>query len=389
MKEHPIFTPKGLCIAARGWPGSAGLPWVIDGPSCSSTPTGLCPWNRGRSRWSNPFRVKEQSSNRVTQGSVAATQPWAVFRHPFGVKVNMSRRDFCRATVATLAAAPLARAAEPFRLRYVLASCMYGTMGLSTILAHLRETGAEVIDLWPRPHGDQREQVEEMGYERFAELLHEHGVTLGVSTRYDLGPERAHEEIPFLKKLGGSVLVTGSGGPKGLMGDELKSAVRKLVDRLGPAAAAAREAGVTLAIENHASSLLDSPDSMRWFAQFSAGTPHLGLAFAPHHLPQDASFQASLIEQLGPAVKFFYAQQLGKGSKQAMPKADELLQMPGRGPLDFAPVVAALRKINFQGYAEIFMHPFPRGIPILDTAELVTQEINRSRAYLDKCIKNG
>jgi sugar phosphate isomerase/epimerase len=56
--------------------------------------------------------------------------------------------------------------------------------------------------------------------------------------------------------------------------------------------------------------------------------------------------------------------------------------MPGRGPLDFGPLLQALRDIRYQGWTEIFMHPVPRGIPILETAAQVTAEINRSREYL-------
>ena len=68
---------------------------------------------------------------------------------------------------------------------------------------------------------------------------------------------------------------------------------------------------------------------------------------------------------------------------KAQPKDLELLQMPGRGEMDFAPIVQALRDIKFAGWTEIFMHPFPRGIPILATTTEVTAEINRARHYLE------
>jgi len=61
--------------------------------------------------------------------------------------------------------------------------------------------------------------------------------------------------------------------------------------------------------------------------------------------------------------------------------------MPGRGPLDFTPILAALKKNKYQGYTEIFMHPVPRGIPILGSTTAITTEINRSRRYLDGCLK--
>ena len=80
----------------------------------------------------------------------------------------------------------------------------------------------------------------------------------------------------------------------------------------------------------------------------------------------------------------FYAWQHGMGCSKKLPKEQELLQMPGRGELDFAPLLSALASVDYQGWTEIFMHPVPRGIPILETTAEVTAEINRSRAYLAK-----
>ena len=60
--------------------------------------------------------------------------------------------------------------------------------------------------------------------------------------------------------------------------------------------------------------------------------------------------------------------------------------MPGRGPLDFRPVMLALKRIDYDGWVEVFMHPVPRGIPILPTAGEVTAEINRARAYIEQCL---
>jgi hypothetical protein len=54
--------------------------------------------------------------------------------------------------------------------------------------------------------------------------------------------------------------------------------------------------------------------------------------------------------------------------------------------LDFTPLLTALKEIDYQGYTEIFMHPVPRGIPILESTALVTQEINRARGYLQECL---
>src|SRR5690606_3431928 len=104
--------------------------------------------------------------------------------------------------------------------------------------------------------------------------------------------------------------------------------------------------------------LIDSPDSLRYLAEMSEGMP-VGIAFAPYHLPQDATLQASLIEEIGPQLFHYYAREHGVGSHEKRPKEEEMLQMPGYGEFDFTPSVAALRKIQYKGLTEIFMHPVP------------------------------
>jgi sugar phosphate isomerase/epimerase len=302
--------------------------------------------------------------------------------------MNTTRRQFCVSVAAATGCSGLTAAAEPFRLRYALASCMYGTLDLSVVLPEVRKIGADAIDLWPLRHGNQREQVEAMGHEEFTSMLQEHGVKLGVITRYDLGPFKLAQEIGVLKKLGGSVIVTGGEGPINLKGDALKTAVKQFAEKMKPHLALAQDKGIEIAIENHAHNLIGSPDSLKWLVQF-APSEGLGVALAPYHLEQDAAALARLIEQLGDRLAVFYAWQHGEGCMTPLPKERELLQLPGRGPLDFTAPLAALRKINFKGYTEVFMHPVPRGVPILDSAELVTHEINRARGYLDDLLEKA
>ena len=272
---------------------------------------------------------------------------------------------------------------KPFQLNYILASCMYGTLPLAEIVPEVKQIGSDRIDIWPRVHGDQREQVESMGNDAFAELLATHGVGLGISTRFDLGPFGLAEEMTFAREFGASLTVTGSKGPKDLTGAELRAAVADFAEALKPHIAVAEKHGITISIENHSSALIESPDSMRWLIEFTA-SPHLGIALAPYHLPDDAGLVAQLIEDLGQGLALFYAWQHGMGCHEKLPKEQELMQMPGRGTLDFAPILSALKKIDYTGWTEIFMHPVPRGIPILDTAADVTDEINRARHYLDQ-----
>jgi len=300
---------------------------------------------------------------------------------------TFSRRQFIGAT-ATAALAPAVAAKPKFDLNYTLSSSMYGTLPLKDILPEVTKTGADTIDIWPRVHGNQREQIEEMGHEKFTALLKQHRTGLGCITRYDLGPFGLQKEMAFAKKFGTKVIVCGGRGKRGLKGAELKTEVKKFAELMKPHLAVAKAAGVTIAIENHSSNLINSPDSLKWLAEF-APSKNLGIALAPYHLETlgvDAADHATLIKALGNRIAMFYAWQHGMGCMKKLPKEQELMQMPGRGKLDFTPILGALKAIDYNGLTSIFMHPVPRGIPILPTAAQCTTEINRARAYLEKCL---
>lgn len=301
------------------------------------------------------------------------------------------RRKFCAGVAGALVTASMGyRIAsaedDAFHLNYMLASCMYGTTPLDEILPEVHKVGADSIDIWPLRHGNQREQMDEIGHDAFADQLAKYDLKLGMLTRYDLGPWKLAEELPVAKRFGAKIIICGSGGPKGLSGTELKAAVQQFIEKLKPEMEAAASHGVTIGIENHGNALIDSPDSIRYFAEL-APEANVGIALAPYHLPQDPQLLAGLIGDLDRKLAHFYAWEHGMGCMTKLPKEQELLQMPGRGSLDFAPLLAALKQTNYQGWTEIFMHPVPRGIPILESTSAVTEEINRSRSYLDKLCK--
>jgi sugar phosphate isomerase/epimerase len=274
------------------------------------------------------------------------------------------------------------------QLKYLVASCLYGFSELESILPELSKQGASAIDIWPQVHGNQREQVAELSEEAFAGLLNEHKVSLGCITQYKLGPFGLQEEMQFAKRFGCKTIVTGAVGPKDKKGSELKKAVAVFVEQMKPHLAVAEETGVTIAIENHANNLIDSPDSLRYLLELRP-SKNLAIALAPYHLPQDETLLASLVQELMPALEVFYAWQHGEGCMTQLPKEKELLQMPGRGTLNFAPMLSVLKSNRFAGWTSIFMHPFPRGIPILEKTEDVTSEINRARNYLEELLRKG
>jgi len=258
-------------------------------------------------------------------------------------------------------------------------------LSLSEILPEVSKTGAAAIDLWPRRHGTQREEADEWGRERLTGELRRHGVSLALTTRFDLGPFGLADEMRYVASFGGRMIVTSGKGEAGLAGPALKEEVRRFVEAMRTTLAVAAETGVHIAIENHGNNLINTPDSLRWMLEFSKGLP-LGVALAPYHLPQDPALLAGLIRELGDRLLVFYAWEYGRGCMKPMPLEEELMQLPGRGVLDYEPLLRALRDIRFAGWTEIFMHPTPRGRPILETASLVTAEINRARRHLESVI---
>ncbi len=298
----------------------------------------------------------------------------------------MKRRHFLQ-SLAAAAAAPVWAAAEtPWKLNYMLASAMYGDLSLTEILPEVKKTGATAIELWPKKHGTQREEMDAIGHDKFAEMLKEHGVGFGGTTRFDLGPFKLADEIGVVKKLGGRFIVCGSSGDYKVSPKQLRKNVKGFVEKMKPHAAKAAENGVEIGVENHGSKLIETPDSLRWLADDIRDMPGIGIALAPYHLQQDAAMLANLIRHIDKKMTLFYAWGYGKGCSKPMPKEEELQQMPGRGDLDWKPLLTALKDINFTGPTEVFMHPTPRGFPILPTAAETTAEILRAKNHLDRLI---
>ena len=303
-----------------------------------------------------------------------------------GHRRTLSRRRFLQTAGGTAVAGcqtiQADRSQTAFALNYMLASSMYGKTDVIECIRQVDRIGASCIDLWPPSHGDQRDQIDEIGHDKFVDALKDASVGLEMTTRYDLGPYRLQNEMEIVSRLGGKMIVCGS---RAKTDAPLKTQVKDFVESMKPHVAKAETLGVTIAIENHSSALINSPDSLKFFADLSP-SPNLGIALAPYHLQQDAASIAALIKHCGTSIVHFYAWEHGLGCHRPMPKPHELMQLPGFGTLDFVPIVRALMEINYQGFTEIFMHPTPRGIPIMKTTGEVNSVINRSANYLSRCI---
>ena len=303
------------------------------------------------------------------------------------MRTTFTRRTWMSSAAAVLGTAALAREESlnsSWRPNYILSSALYGTATLPEILPEVAKTGTTSIDLWPQPHGTQREEIESLGVEQVQKLLEKHDVRLGGIACYHPGAFKLDSEFAVARQLGDSetVLVTMAPGDSTFSGKPLDAAIQAFLSKLSPAIKLAEAGAGVIAIENHSNSLLNSPESIRRFTALLE-SDRVGIALAPHHLPQDGNLLADLAGNAGSAVKFVYAQQYGDGSSEKLPKEKELLQLPGRGSLDFGPLMRQLAEMQFAGPVEIFMHPVPRGVPILNSIAEITAAIRASREYLD------
>lgn len=305
--------------------------------------------------------------------------------------LNFHRRRILATAAASIATLPYSTpdlfgaSAEKFRFKYLVGSCMYGYTDLATVLAEVPKTGAKSIDIWPRVHGNQREQIDEMGVDKFLELLGQHNLSVGCLSQYKLGPFGLNEELKFANQVGCHTIVTNAKGPTKQRGTELRDSIKKFIEEFRPTLEAAAELKIDIAIENHSQNIIASIDSIKWLRELCPAS-NLKFAIAPYHLEQDPELIQELIRHLDKSITIFYAWQHGTGSMEKQPKEKELLQMPGKGPLDFRPIIKALQDISYTGWTEIFMHSFPRGLAVHETPQAVTEEINLARNYLESLL---
>ena len=147
----------------------------------------------------------------------------------------------------------------------------------------------------------------------------------------------------------------------------LAAEMKSFLESLKPELELAEKYDSRLAIENHGGALLNSLDSFRAFVEINSN-PRLGIALAPYHLQAAGISVEEVVSIAGGQLLFFYAWQ----------KADGLEQLPGVGPADFLPWLAALAKAQYRWYVNPFMHGH---LP----ADVVSKSLAGSRRYLMDC----
>ncbi len=277
----------------------------------------------------------------------------------------MNRRQFLQtaaaATVAlgTCAIAPAADA--KWQMRLSTSSIEFTKLPIEDACQRIASLGFEAIDIWSAhagcPHLD--DVAKRLGADGLKQLLAKNRLKLYAFSVYAGGYPRYAK---LLGEAGGGVAIRGSAGP--CPPAELQARMKAFLESLKGDLELCEKYNSTLAIENHGGSLLNSLDSFKAFVELNTH-PRLGIALAPYHVQADKASVEEAIGTCGKQLLFFYAWQNAPGTKQ----------LPGLGPTDFAPWLAALAKIGYAGYVNPFMHGEP------EPAEMA-EALKSSRKYL-------
>ncbi len=262
---------------------------------------------------------------------------------------NLTRRCFIGSSALAfpglLLASKESRQLNAWRPKQALSSVMFSKLSLEDFCEQAAKIGFKGIDLWGPFHECKHlAEAIKLGPEGFMNLLKTHDLEIGVWTLYN-----ARREFPefakFIGACGGGIVVRES-SYDGNEKNQLKGSFGKFFDTLQPEIDLARKHNIRLAIENHADAILNTPESFEIFTRLNPAPDMVGLAVAPYHLQKHKADIAKVISTCGEQLLFFYAWQLGKGTKQ----------FPGIGPVDFTPWMQALSLLDYKYWMTPFMH---------------------------------
>ena len=299
-------------------------------------------------------------------------------RHPSNIEAKgLSRRGWLKwagrgaaAATAGLASTGWLWAAEPpWTMRLSASSICFMTLPIEQACQRIAALGFEAIDIWSAhagcPHLDDVQK--RLGAEGLKDLLGRHRLKLGSFSVYAGGYSRYAE---LLGQCGGGVAIQGSAPP--CKPSELSARMKGFFEQLKPQLELAEKYQSYLAIENHGQALLDSLDSLKAFVDANP-SPRVGIALAPYHLQAIGASVEQAIRIAGRQLLFFYAWQYAPG----------LGQLPGHGPTDFTPWLAALAEIQYRGYVNPFLHHEPQPD---ETAQALAKSIEFLKACHGKAV---
>jgi len=271
------------------------------------------------------------------------------------------------ATAGLLAGAAMAAEPKPtWKMKLSTSTIQFSKLPIEQAVERIAKLGFDGIDIWSAhagcPHLDDVQK--RLGGEGLKKLLAQHKIDLFAFSVYRGGYAKYAK---LLGEAGGGVAVRGSAGR--VKPAELTAAMKKFLDKMKPDLELAEKHNGRIAIENHGGALLTSLDSFKAFVDLNQN-PRLGIALAPYHIQGQKESVPDAIRIAGKQLLFFYAWQ----------RAGGVQQLPGHGPTDFTPWIAALAETGYAGHVNAFMHHEP-------APDVMAAALAKSKTYLETCAK--
>lgn len=232
---------------------------------------------------------------------------------------------------------------KPVAPRLSTSSLLYPHLPIRQACERIAALGFREVDIWSTFQDCRHleEVAERYGADGLRKMLAGLGLSVSAFSVYRPGYAQFAK---LIGDFGGGIAVRGSTNQAG--DGSLAARMRRFLESLKPEIELAARHNTRLAIENHSGkALLNHIDSIKAFVDLNH-SPQVGIALAPYHVQRNQESVEEAIAAAERQLLFFYAWQNGKA----------LDQLPGHGPTDFQPWIAALGKAGYKGCLNVFMH---------------------------------
>ena len=252
--------------------------------------------------------------------------------------------------------------------RFSASTVLYGRQPLDRACAELAAVGLHQIDLW---HVKNWCEHLSDGVPAVRDTLRRHGLRLDSVSAFNCPRARLPALLDQLDELNGRALITAAAKPG--------VTVACFLEQIDPVIRHAESLGVTLAIENHGATVIDSIESMQ--TMLSLESSHaLGVAVSPIHLFNRDESTADAIQALGHRVALCYAWDWG--AKGLANWKDPTRQYIGTGNIDHRPIFRALQATGYAHPVQLFAHG-PEHWPPDKTTVHLRRALTVARCFAD------
>lgn len=256
-----------------------------------------------------------------------------------------------------------------FRFRHAICNEVYQGWDFARCCRHIRETGYQGIEIAPFTLSEDPATIPAKDRREYARTIHDEGLTFVGLHWLMVAPKGLHVTTPeqdlrerswthirnlidLCADLGpNGVMVFGSPLQRGTTGGSTREeATKRYVDGLASVAPHAEGRGVKILVEalppNQTDVVLSLDEAASIVQQI--GSPAIRTMFDTHNAVDETEAHAALVERHFDLIEHVHVNETDGGHC-------------GTGDYDFAPVLATLKRLNYQGWISLEAFDFAPG----------------------------